>query len=354
MKDLLNIKTIYYEPKAILLTRGQEIMDKFPNAEKFPITTDHKSIPQINKDETNLKIWNKVKENVLVIAKNRNTSIVPGERSSDWAPPLLSDGCTMACVYCYVARRKGYANPITVFTNIEKILDKVSAHVISIGKKLQSTTADPKYWLYDFGGSSDLSVDDLICDNVKDLIETFAKFKTAKMTFATKYVNKNILDYNHKGKTRVRVSLMPQNLATVIDVRTSKIMDRINSINDFVEAGYDVDINLAPVVVYNNWETDYFVLLDLINQTISPKAKKQINIEIIFLTHNVDLHYKNMEWHPKAEDLLWQPELQAKKISRFNHMVNLRYKTGFKKGYVNKLLDIVKVTMPYAKIRYAF
>lgn len=28
------------------------------------------------------------------------------------------------------------------------------------------------------------------------------------------------------------------------------------------------------------------------------------------LTHDEDLHQVNLGWHPRAEDLLWQPELQ--------------------------------------------
>lgn len=354
MQELLNIKKLYYEPKTLTFARGKEIFDKYPDSEKIPITTDHNKIPDLNKDETNLSKWNQVKENVLVLALKRGITIVPGERSCDFAPPSPSDGCSMACVYCYVARRKGYANPITIFANIDKIIQKVSDHSNSIGPKLESTIADPTQWIYDFGGSSDLSVDDLICDNVKDLITAFKSIEHSKLTFSTKYVNYNLLNYDPQHKTRIRFSLMPQKIATIIDVRTSKIVDRIMAINEFYKAGYDVDINLAPVVYYDGWESDYQDLLNQIKDLVHPDVLKQINMEIIFLTHNEKLHYMNLEWHPKAEDLLWRPELQAKKMSQFNKMINYRYKVGFKKPWVNSLVNMVNTTLPTVKIRYAF
>ncbi|CAM5634226.1 Pyridoxamine 5'-phosphate oxidase putative domain-containing protein OS=Streptomyces fumanus OX=67302 GN=GCM10018772_18600 PE=4 SV=1 [Streptomyces fumanus] len=41
----------------------------------------------------------------------------------------------MACAYCYVPRRKGYANPITVFTNIDRIIAHLGRHLARLGPK---------------------------------------------------------------------------------------------------------------------------------------------------------------------------------------------------------------------------
>ncbi|VWX48406.1 hypothetical protein NOVOSPHI9U_160001 [Novosphingobium sp. 9U] len=43
----------------------------------------------------------------------------PNGRSADFIAPSSSNGCAMACAYCYVGRRKGYANPISVCVNID-------------------------------------------------------------------------------------------------------------------------------------------------------------------------------------------------------------------------------------------
>ncbi|SEO03849.1 hypothetical protein SAMN05216436_12947 [bacterium A37T11] len=72
---------------------------------------------------------------------------------------------------------------------------------------------DPDYWVYEIGENDDCSVDATICNNVKDLITLFTKLPNAKVTFATKFVNKELLNYNPKGKTRIRFSLMPGHIS---------------------------------------------------------------------------------------------------------------------------------------------
>ena len=86
----------------------------------------------------------------------------------------------MACAYCYVPRRKGYANPITVFTNIEQITGYLRRHVGRQGVKAEPNEVDPVSWVYDIGENSDCSVDALVSDNVADLVATFRELPTAK------------------------------------------------------------------------------------------------------------------------------------------------------------------------------
>jgi spore photoproduct lyase len=66
-----------------------------------------------------------------------------------------------------------------------------------------------------------------------------------------------MLTYGPRGKTRVRFSLMPQVISKVVDVRTSAITDRIEAINDFVAAGYEMHLNFSPAIYYENWLQDY-------------------------------------------------------------------------------------------------
>lgn len=277
----------------------------------------------------------------------------PNSRSSDFVAPSHANGCAMACAYCYVARRKGFANPITTFVNIEQITRYIQRHAAKQGNKLEPNQVDPQYWVYEIGENSDCSVDATICDNVKDMITLFRDIPTAKATFATKRVNRELLNYDPQGKTRIRFSLMPQSKASVVDIRTSNIGDRIAAINDFVEAGYEVHVNFAPVIYYDEWLSDYKQLFEQINDTLSDKAKAQLQAEVIFLTHNDRLHEINLDWHPQAEELLWQPELQETKFSQTGGK-NVRYKRGLKGTLVDGLCQLLQQQMPYCNIRYAF
>ncbi len=254
---------------------------------------------------------------------------------------------------CYVARRKGFANPITTFVNIEKILGYIKRHAKRQGDKPEPNQVDPQLWVYEIGENSDCSVDAAICDNVKDIITLFRDIPNAKATFATKRVNRQLLNYDPQGKTRIRFSLMPEAKAQIIDVRTSPICDRINAINDFVEAGYEVHLNFAPVVYYDGWLDDYAELFGQIDDTLSDQAKDQLQCEVIFLTHNDRLHEVNMGWHPQGEALLWQPDLQETKYSQTGGK-NVRYKRGFKGSLVEQFQELLRQEMPYCTVRYAF
>jgi DNA repair photolyase len=196
-------------------------------------------------------------------------------------------------------------------------------------------------------------VDAMISDNVADLIATFRDLPTAKASFATKYVNRHLLDLDPAGRTRVRFSLMPDQDARVLDVRTSRIEERIGAVDDFVEAGYEVHLNLSPVVLRDGWEEDWTALLRRLDDVLSPAAKAQAAAEVILLTHEQNLHEVNLGWHPKAEELLWRPELQQPKRSQ-NGQLNVRYRTDVKRAAVDRLTALIASHAPWLDIRYAF
>jgi len=183
---------------------------------------------------------------MLVLGTKKNVTCCLFYRSCDFIAPSQSNGCAMACLYCYVARRKGNANPITAFVNIEEIVNSIERHAAKQGMKFEPTQADPELWVYELGTNSDLSVDAAVSDNVRVLVALFRTLPNAKATFATKFVNRELLNYEPPGRTRIRFSLMPPEASKLVDVRTSQVEDRVLAINDFLEAGYEVNVNFGP------------------------------------------------------------------------------------------------------------
>jgi DNA repair photolyase len=221
------------------------------------------------------------------------------------------------------------------------------------GIKPEPNETDPTLWTYDIGENSDCSADALVSDNVRDLIACFRDLPQAKATFATKFVNRDLLGYDPHGKTRIRFSLMPHRAAKLVDVRTSPIAERIGAINDFVAAGYEVHLNFSPVIIYDNWLEEYGELFDQVDDALSAEAKAQLACEVIFLTHNEQLHEVNVVWHPKAERMLWRPDIQETKYSQTGGR-NVRYKTGFKGRMVGDFVALLHQKLPYCRVRYAF
>jgi spore photoproduct lyase family protein len=349
---LLDIRRIYVEPGAAALPRGREVLDRFPAAERVEVDS-HSRIPELYGDEANVARWVRIKTEALVLGVKKSLTARPNGRSADFIAPSTANGCAMACAYCYVPRRKGYSNPITVFANIDKITGYLGRHVARQGVKSAPNECDPHAWVYDIGENSDCSLDARVSDNVRDLVELFRDLPTAKATFATKHVNRDLLALDPRGRTRVRFSLMPAADAKLLDIRTSPVAERIAVIDAFVEAGYEVHVNFSPVVVRPGWLDDWGELLDQLGDAIGPRARAQLAAEVIFLTHNDRLHEVNLGWHPKAEQVLWRPDLQQPKRSQTGGW-NVRYRTGDKGRYVCALTDLVAARAPYCRIRYAF
>ena len=352
LRRLLNIQEIYYEPDIANYARGVELLEQYADAAHIEVGS-HWNIPDLHGNEGSVEDWNRIKRTVLVLGVKKSISARKNTRSSNWVAPSHANGCAMACAYCYVARRKGYANPITTFVNIERILGYLQRHSKKQGPKLQPDQIDPKHWVYEIGENSDCSVDAAIAPNVKDIITLFRDLPNAKATFATKRVNRDLLSYDPQGKTRIRFSLMPDRMARVVDVRTSPVSDRIAAINDFVEAGYEVHLNFSPVIFYDQWIEDYVELFRHLDDVLSDEAKAQLKCEIIFLTHNDKLHEVNMGWHPQAESVLWQPDIQEQKFSQTGGR-NVRYKRGLKRQLVQQFEELLRNELPYCTIRYAF
>jgi spore photoproduct lyase len=349
---LLDPHAIYLEPAVEQFARGRQILARFPHAGRI-LVDSHWNIPGLFGSEGYIADWNLIKPNVLVLGVKKSLRAEPNSRSSDFIAPSHANGCAMSCSYCYVPRQKGYANPISVFVNIEQIAAYLTRHAAKLGWKIEPTQIDPKFWVYDIGCNSDCSVDAMVSDNVRDLVALFRTLPTAKASFATKFVNRDLLSYDPQGKTRIRLSLMPQGVAKVVDVRTSSIAERIASINDFYQAGYEVHLNFSPVIYYEDWQADYRELFDQLAQVLKPEVKQQLGAEVIFLTHNEKLHQINLGWHPKGEQLLWKPELQETKYSQIGGR-NLRYRRGLKSRLVDEFRSLMNKQLPEYQIRYAF
>lgn len=349
---IVDITRIFHEPAVADFPRGREILDRFPDAERV-LVPSHWNIPSLHGNEGSVEDWVRIKRSTLVLGVKKGLIVRPNGRSAHFIAPSTSNGCAMACAYCYVPRRKGFANPISLFVNTQAIGEAIRRHAEKQGRLPEPDQVDPSLWVYDLGENGDLSVDAMLSDTVRDLVGLFRDIPNAKGSFATKAVNRDLLGYDPRGKTRIRFSLMPARIARVVDVRTTAMSERIAAIDDFLRAGYEVHVNFSPVILYEGWEKDWQALFEEIDDTISDAAKAQLKCEIIMLTHNAGLHAVNLGWHPKAESLLWRPDIQEAKRSEGGGD-NLRYRTGWKGRWLTRFKALLHERMPYCRVRYAF
>jgi len=304
-----------------------------------------------------LKTYMTAKKSGNIVRTRKSVAVKPNGRSADFIMPGFATGCDLACTYCYVSRHRAFGNPLEQLSNWDTIWESTKKHYISLGPKV-SNQCDPDRWTYDIGESTDC----VTPRNREATIWFIKKFLTeteAKPTFATKVADTSDLlpplMRAYKGRSRVRVSLMPQSLSSRLEPATSPIQKRIESINNLVQKNYEVHINFSPVVLHTNWVQNYIDLLKLLDNALCREAKQQLKAEVIFLTHHPALHEKNLLWAPEAESLLWQPELQEIKTTQRGDGSTLRYKALTVKAHSIKLFKaMLQQYLPSCEIRYIF
>lgn len=347
-----------FKPKVILHTAdalnavGQSLVTQYPDVGLMPVK-QHNKLPDMDISHY------KAKSDLLVLGRLKTQECKWSGRSFDYIAPSLANGCFGGCAYCYVDRHKKI-NPITIFTNVDEIMSTVDKHVMSLPWPREPNQIDLVFWTYDIGCNSDISVDYSISKSIADAFRFYRDHPRAKATFATKFVNRDLLAFDPKRKVRIRFSLMPAEVSKLVDVRTHSIEKRLNAINDFYDAGYEVHVNFSPVILYERVKDidrdrveDYRELFKQLDAAVRPEVKKQMACEVVFLTHNKSQHLANLQINPVAESLLWIPELHETKQSSFGG-INIRYEHTLKSQMVDRFINLLNEEIPWCGIRYIF
>lgn len=277
--------------------------------------------------------------------------IKPSGRSTDFLTPSFIFGCGFACSYCYCKRHK--TEGVDIATNTLEILTAVDHHAWFADVEKPNQT-HPKYVTYDIGCNSDMA---LHAKNYEwgTVFEFFKQHPIAMGSFATKYVNDDLLKYNPEGKMRIRFSIMPVDYMNILEPHTSPLAERLIAVKKFQDAGYEVHLNFSPIIVGKDWLKNYEYLFNVISlcASIYKWDTDAVKAEVIFLTHNEGKHLYNLEHKLPGEDLLWQPEVQESKVSQYGGK-NIRYKAGLKKQYIDQFVELHDKYIPWNTIRYCF
>lgn len=262
-------------------------------------------------------------------------------RSSDAISPSFIYGCLGGCYksYCYVNRY----NPDKVFV-YENVVD-IMKSIINWGSKKpwpkKSNQVHDTYYLIDIGCNCDVPLMWKYQPWGK-IIDYLNSHDKLGVTFATKYPSR--LTHRPKGNKlpRVRISLMPQNISTILEPNTESIRSRIDQFERLYNLGWEVHVNFSPVVVYDNWLEDYKELMSKMDLLIPKHIQKQIKSEIIFLTYS-DLQ----------EDLATPEQLKLLKspLQEFKRDHVLRYNWKDKPKFINQFKSILP---SWLEVRYCF
>ena len=284
----------------------------------------------------------------LIETVTRKSMVIrPSGRSTDYISPSFGHGCLYNCAYCYMKRHK--PTGLDIATNTEDILTAIDHHCwFADAEKPNQTHAE--FITYDISCNEDFALHAKHHDWRK-IFDFFKSHPKAMGSFATKYVNEDLLDYNPEGKIRIRFSLMPDKYSQILEPNTTPIDLRIKAIDRFIKAGYDVHINFSPVIVTEGWLVEYPELFRQVNGSVENKDK--VKAEVIFLTHNAEKHNYNLAHQIPGEELLWRPDLQEDKVSEYGGE-NIRYIAFLKAKYIKAWTKQHDKIIPWNTIRYIF
>ena len=287
----------------------------------------------------------------LVEKVTRKSMIIrPSGRSTDFISPSFGHGCLYNCSYCYMKRHK--PEGLTIASNTMDILTEINSHVWFADVEKPNQTGE--FITYDISCNEDFALHAKYHE-WKKIFAFFRDHPLAMGSFATKYVNPELLMFNPEGKIRIRFSIMPERWRKILEPNTSSIDERLRSVSDFLDAGYEVHLNFSPVIVHDNWLIEYEFLFDIIGKHcyIHHWPQKTVKAEVIFLTHNEDKHKYNLAHKLPGEELLWVPKLQEGKVSQYGGK-NIRYEHNRKADYIKQFVELHDKIIPWNTIRYIF
>jgi len=277
-----------------------------------------------------------------MIKKQETKTLVtkPNNNSANCIAPNVIYGCFGGCnsSYCYMSRYNG--DRVFVNQNVDAIFNSVVEWEKDYVKVPDQQ--DPVYVMCDVSCNSDLVLmQKHMPEPLIDYLKRYDDHPRLNSTMATKYPGLLKLDVNHFNKRpRVRVSVMPQIYADVLEPNMQKVHSRIEDINRLKLLGWEVHINYSPLIYVKGWSKEY----DNLFKTVKEIAGEN-KCEVIALTnHKLQMARSSA----KAQELMkYSSEIK-------NNQGIMRYPLSHKTPLINKFKEIYSQYFDLSTIRYIF
>lgn len=128
-------------------------------------------------------------------------------------------------------------------------------------------------------------LENTITGNLRWAIEELTKIANVQLTFATKFsMVDDILDAHHRNKVQLRISVNPAHIIKKVEIGTSSLKNRVMAANKMYAAGYMIGINVAPIILLENWRKLYTELFEYLSANLNRALQEHLFFELIFMT----------------------------------------------------------------------
>lgn len=296
-------KRVIFEESALEYEKGRKLLELFQN-EKIEIKYSSSGRITGIPGKSSQDMYGEGK-NTLVIGVRKTLKFESCKPSAHYQLPLVS-GCMGMCEYCYLNTQMGKRPYTKIHVNIEEILEKAKEY---IAERTPQTT------IFEGAATSDPIPIEPYSGALKSAIEFFGNEENGLFRFVTKFTEvDSLLDLEHNGRTTIRFSINTNKIISSYEHRTPSFEQRLDAAIKTSKSGYPLGFIIAPVFLYENWETEYLSLLEAIRNNIGT------NVMFEIISHRFTKRAKEniLSVFPKTS-LPMEEELRKFKFGQFGY-----------------------------------
>jgi spore photoproduct lyase len=321
----------YIDPRSLKYDTGKLAKEKLEEL-NVPIINSRKIEIE---EKTPSENYAKAKKTVYITV-NSQKKLKSCRPSADYQFSL-SSSCPGHCEYCYLQTTQGEKPYMKVFINIDDILKVIQEHI---------SMNSPNITSFECGSITDPVALEHISGNLKKTIEYFGKSEKGRLRVITKFNNvDSFLDINHNKHTKFRFSINSRYVINKFEHGTCSFEERLEAARKIASAGYPLGFIIAPIMIYDNWKSDYEELLiklkselrsydeeitfELIQHRFTATAKDLILTRFPNTELDMDEETRQLKWGPYGKFKYVYPKEQSTEIKDFiTEIINTNFQNA--------------------------
>jgi len=193
----------------------------------------------------------------LVVGVRKNLAFQSCRPSAHFQLPLTT-GCPGKCEYCYLISSLPEKPYIRAYVNIADILARAGDYIAQ---------RKPEITIFEGSATSDPVPVERYTGALAEAIAFFADQQYGRFRFVTKFTDiDSLLGVGHNGHTVCRFSLNTPEIIKKFEHGTPALEERLAAAGRMAAAGFPLGFMIAPVIIYDGWQDDYIMLLELIRR----------------------------------------------------------------------------------------
>lgn len=333
-------ETAIFKENALEYPLGKELYKKFNSDDKIKTyTISPRGRFPFDYDLPQHRQFYRAKKTVIIAVRtlNRFQSCKP---SAHYQLPLVT-GCPGHCQYCYLSTNLGKNPYIKIYVNLKQIYERVKKYI---------NERSPEKTIFEGAATSDPLPVEKYSGSLAKTIEFFAQSRLGRFRFVTKFSEvDSLLNIDHQKHTEFRFSLNSNYAVEKFEPATPSPKERIKAAVRVQKAGYPLGFLIAPIFIYDSWQSEYRELLSTLAAQLKSKGK-DISFELIShrftagakkIINNVYLHHK-LPMNEKEREF---------KYGQFGYGKYL-YPKDVRKNMETFFQKTIRDILPEAKIKY--